>query len=795
MRAPAGALAALAFCTVGSAAWRSAAAPAHRHAAVEGLAAPASIVVDHWGVAHIFAASERDAYFLQGWNAARDRLWQIDLWRKRGLGLLSASFGSAYLAQDRAARLLIYRGDMDREWAAYAPGMKDRTTAFVDGLDAYVREVRAGRAPLPVEFRLTSSRPDLWAAEDVMRVRSHALVSNLTSEVARARIACAVGPGWQAADALRRPLRPAHEAVVPAGLDPCSVTPKVLETYQLGTQAVSFSAERKAVAMVPLAQLEALQEATGSNNWAVAPSRTSTGRPLVANDPHREIAAPSLRYIVHLNAPGLDLIGAAEPSMPGVSFGHNADAAFGLTIFGIDQEDLYVYQLNPADPDQYRYGDGWERMKIVHEQIPVKGEPPREVELRFTRHGPVLDDDVAHGHAFALRSVWFEPGAAGYLQAEWLTHAATWADFETARMHFVAPPENFVWGDRRGDVGWAAFGLSPLRPNWDGLLPVPGDGRYVWAGFLPHQDLPESKNPARGWFATANAYNLPAGFPTDRIHTAFEWSDRSRLDRIEDVLGADPHVSVADSMALQTDSHVAIARRLQALIAHLSSPDPRVRQAIAMLSGWDRDDAVNSPAAALYEVWTSRHLGRTVVAALAPKAASILGNGLLDGVLTRLESSDPPPAQRDALLRNSLLEAVDDLTGLLGPDMSAWRWGALHHARLAPAAAVLADPALKAKMTLGPMEVPGGPNSPKAATYDARTFTITSGASVRFVMDVGDWDRSMMINTPGQSADPDSPHYGDLFPLWARGRYVPMLFSRPAIEAAADEVIELTPAH
>ena len=767
---------------------QAAAPPTHETLALPGLHARAQIVVDRWGIPHIFAASERDAFFLQGWNAARDRLWQIDLWRKRGLGLLSASFGPAYLAQDRAARLLLYRGDMDAEWAAYRPGMKDRTQAFVDGINAYVRAVRAGRRPLPVEFRLTGSTPELWRAEDVVRIRSHALVSNVTSEVARARVACAVGPGWQAADALRRKLEPPHESKVPAGLDPCAVTADVLRDYVLGTEPVAF--ERGKVQVASLSDLEINEAFTGSNNWVVAGSHTATGRPLLANDPHREVASPSLRYIVHMSAPGLDMIGAGEPAVPGISFGHNADVAFGLTIFGIDQEDLYVYALNPANPDQYRYGDGWETMRVVREAIPVKGEAPREVELRFTRHGPVLDYDPAHGRAFALRSIWMQPGAAGYLEASWLDHARDWADFQTARHHFVAPPENFVFADRAGDTGWAAFGLSPVRPNWDGLLPVPGDGRYEWAGFLPHDRMPESKNPARGWFATANAYDVPPGTPAKDI-TAYEWADRSRIDRIEQVLGSEPHVSVADSMALQTDSHAPIALRLIALVRPLSSPDPRTARALALLKGWDGNETTDSVATTIYEIWSAKHLGRMVVAHYAPAAAGVIGAGSLDAVIGRLEASGE--AERSALLLGSLRDALSELSARMGPDMAGWTWGRLHQAKLVPAVATLADADLRARMTAGPTPIPGGPSTPKAAGYNLQTFEVTHGASVRMVMDVGAWDNSRIVNTPGQSGDPGSPHYGDLFPLWARGEYVPMLFSRPAIEAAAAEVIDLTP--
>jgi penicillin G amidase len=325
---------------------------------VKGLEAPAEIIVDHWGIPHIFAGSPRDAYFLQGYNAARDRLWQIDLWRKRGLGLLAKSFGPGYLDQDRASRLFLYRGDMEKEWAAYAPDARMTVEAFAAGVNAYVAEVRAGTKPLPVEFKLTSTTPDDWKAEDILRVRSHALVSNVTAEVTRARVACA---GGIEADQLRRKLEPVgHKLVVPKGLNPCDIPADVLKDYTLATRQVEFEKPQKpnqtasTDAETLLAELIDRQLNEGSNNWVVHPSRTATGRPILANDPHRQLGVPSLRYVVGLNAPGLNIIGAGEPALPGVSIGHNNEAAWGITIFAMDQEDLYIYQLNPKNPNQYR---------------------------------------------------------------------------------------------------------------------------------------------------------------------------------------------------------------------------------------------------------------------------------------------------------------------------------------------------------------------------------------------------------------------------------------------------------
>jgi len=769
---------------------------------VQGLQQPARIVIDHWGIAHIFAATVHDAFLLQGFNAARDRLWQIDLWRKRGLGLLAKNFGASYVDQDRAARLFLYRGDMAREWDAYAPGTREATEAFVQGINAYAQEVRAGTKPLPPEFKLTATLPDDWQADDVVRIRSHALVSNVTSEVARAYVACAAGI---AADRLRRKLEPPHTTVVPQGLDPCDVKDDVLKDYILATEPVSFASPLNAKGAAnspPLRLAGAMPDemAEGSNNWVIAPSHSATGRAILANDPHRQLGVPALRYIVQLNAPGLSLIGAGEPALPGVSFGHNDKIAWGLTIFNIDQEDLYVYALKPGEPDFYRYGSGYEAMRIVHERIEVKGEAPRDVELRFTRHGPVLALDAVKGRAFAVRTVWNEPGVSGYLGSSRMWRAQSWDDFRSARDRWGAPPLNLVYADTKGNIGWAPGGITPIRPNWDGLMPVPGDGRYEWQGFLKGDLLPATFDPKEGWFATANEMNLPAGYPADQRKISFEWADPTRIVRIKDVLDKIAKVSLADSMALQTDSHSAQSARLTALLAPLTSNDPALSQALFLLKNWDHDETVGSAAAAIYEVWATKHLSPTTVFMVTPAAARpFVGSGSLDAVITYLEHPDSalgadPAAARDALLLASLKEALGELQSEMGPDMAGWSWGRLHHATFEPAVGVLAEPALKAQMSMGPLELPGSASSPRAATYRVWDFAVTSGASVRMVLDVGHWDNSVAINSPGQSGDPFSPHYRDLFPLWAAGDYVPLFFSRAAVERAAETVLTVLPA-
>ncbi len=763
--------------------------------AVRGLQQPAEIVVDRWGLAHIYAKSERDAYFLQGYNAARDRLWQIDLWRKRGLGLLSASFGPTYVKQDRATRLFLYRGDMAHEWTRYAPGSRDRYTAFAAGVNAYVDEVLAGTKPMPVEFGITASRPDHWQADDILRIRSHALVSNAKQEVLRARVACA---GGLEADQLRAKLSPDHVPVMPQGLDPCTITPEVMDDYLLATAEVSF-APSSSTTVARLTDAADPNTADGSNNWVIASSHSATGRPILANDPHRAFGVPSLRYVVHLDAPGVSLIGAGEPAIPGVSFGHNGKAAFGLTIFGTDQEDLYVYETKPGAPDSYRYRGRWEKMKLVRETIPVKGDAPVAVELRYTRHGPVLRQDAKQNHAFALRTTWSEPGSSGYAAASWLANAANWSDFRKAADHWGTPPLNLIWADLSGTTGWSAAGFAPIRANWDGLLPVPGDGRYEWRGISRPADLPQIKDPAKGWFASANEMNFPAGY-SPRSPVNFEWSDRSRIDRISQVIAGKPRFSVADAMALQMDTGSGMAQRMIALAAALEGNTPEARQALALIKAWDGNVAAESVPAAIYESWLTQHLGRVMVDRIAPAPARpIIDRGSPDALLSLLETRDAmlgadPAAAAQSMLIDSLEATLADLRQKLGPDIATWQWGRLHTLTLKPAVAALADGTLQRSMTIGPVPVGGSSTTPAMTAYRGTSFAAVHGPSVRLVMDVGDWDKSMFLNMPGQSGDPSDPHYSDLLPAWKDGRYAPLSFSRAAVNQAAERVIALKPA-
>jgi penicillin amidase len=357
-----------------------------------------------------------------------------------------------------------------------------------------------------------------------------------------------------------------------------------------------------------------------------------------------------------------------------------------------------------------------------------------------------------------------------------------------------------VYADVDGNIGWVPAGLAPRRLTYDGLMPVPGDGRYEWRGFIPLDELPKSFDPRRGFLATANQMNLPDGYPIDQRRIGFDnWADPARWQRIVEVLASRPRLTLADSMNLQNDDTSMIARRLLPLLRPLDSTNPDTRTGLELLRSWDARDTADSAAAAVFEVWLTKHLGQALVAATAPAAARpSLAQVSVSAVTDLLEHPDQslgaePSQARDRVLLESLGAAVAEVRKALGDDPARWAWGKLHHAQFDHALEPLADTAMRAQMRVGPLEMGGAGNVPHAATYRTSDFRVTSGASFRMVLDVGAWDNSRTINTPGQSGNPLSPHYRDLAPLWAAGDYVPLLYSRNAVESAASEVIELRP--
>ena len=438
--------------------------------------------------------------------------------------------------------------------------------------------------------------PAFWQPGDVARIRSHGLFYNVEEEVARALTLRDFGPDIEH---LRRVREPAHQLVVPDGLDLNLIPDDVLRVYRLAVTPPDLAS--------PASTPKPRFDPEGSNNWVIGSSRTSTGRPILADDPHRVVSLPGLRYIAHLNAPGIDVIGAGEPALPGISIGHNGRIAFGLTIFAIDQEDLYVYRTNPDNPREYWYQDRWAPMEVVTDVIDVAGGEPVETTMVFTKHGPVIYEDPDRGTAFALRAAWLQPGMAPYLGSMDYMRAGSADEFVTAMNRWGAPGENQVYAAPDGTIGWKPAGLVPIRPNWDGTLPVPGDGRYEWAGYYDGDQLPANHAPASDWFATANQMNLPSDYPRDRTIT-YDWYAGVRYDRIAEELDSRTDWTVEDCVSLQTDVVSVPARRIVDRLRAVPTVPDEVDTSYELLTRWNHSLDVDSAAAALFEVWYRRHL-------------------------------------------------------------------------------------------------------------------------------------------------------------------------------------------
>jgi len=760
---------------------KAALAVLHGTLSVPGLRQPVRVQRDRWGVAHIYAQNQHDLFFAQGFVVAQDRLFQMELWKRSGQGRLAEILGPSYVKRDTSARLLRYRGDMDAEYKSYAPDTTEILEAFTSGINAYIAEIqRPGGIGLPLEFQLAGFKPDPWKPEDCLnRLAAYSVTGNGASELHSAQLVALLGPE-KAAELLE--LDPPVKLDPAPGLDLSGLSPALLKDL-VGSD-------------VPLHFPEAPVQ--GSNNWTVSGSLTATGKPFLANDPHRVIAEPSLRYIVHLVAPGWNVIGAGEPGLPGVAVGHNEKIAWGFTIFGLDQQDLYLAELNPADPHQYKTERGWEQMEVKTETINVLGASPVTVELKFTRHGPVLWEDGRR--ALALHWVGAEPGTAGYLGSLALDRAQNWQEFEQAMPRWKVPSENIVYADRDGNIGEHSTGLAPLRKNWTGLLPVPETGGFEWSGFVPNGDLPHSYNPAAGFIASANHKMIPENY---RYPVGFQWAPPDRFGRIVEVLGgaakSQRKLSVKDMEDLQNDVVSLPARELQSLLKRAASKAGGTTAAsLKLLLDWQCDFPESSTAATLYEFWVAELEDAVSAKVIPAEAAKAAGKLSVPRILKELANPRAsvfganPEAARNALLLDTLRASEEKLTAKLGPDSKNWAWGQLHHAVFVHAVSGVV-PGAKSLFDRGPVSRPGENTTVDATYFGGPTFDELGGASYREIFDLSDWDNGVGVNVPGQSGQPGSPHYDDLLPLWANGRYFPLRFRKESVDRETTDVLQLKP--
>jgi penicillin amidase len=428
-------------------------------------------------------------------------------------------------------------------------------------------------------------------------------------------------------------------------------------------------------------------------------------------------------------------------------------------------------------------------MKIIRETIAVKGESPTAVELKYRRHGPVSFEDHEHHKAYAVRAAWREIGGAPYLASLRMDQAHSWQEFREACSNSRIPVENMVWADRDGNIGYQAVGIAPQRPNWSGLVPVPGDGRYEWDGFLPIKALPNILNPEKGYYNTSNEYQIPRGWPyNEALH--YIWTDPYRAQSVAEFLGSGRKFSVADMVQLQNNNLSLPARSLVPLLSDLEFSKAISQQAASRMLHWNFALDKDSVAAGIYEMWQRRLLAN-VRAVVVPKTAqAFIGVPPMSRIVSWMEAPDgrfgsDPIAGRNMILTKSLDEAVAELSKRLGTDIDQWQLGAYHYARIFSPMGDAVRPDLEAKFDIG--HFPRGGDS-YTITATGGGDNQSSGGSFKIIVDTENWDNSVGLNNPGQSGDINDPHYRDLYELWARGKYFPIFYSRSKIESVAEKI-------
>jgi penicillin amidase len=732
---------------------------------VDGLTAPVRVVRDQWGVPHIYAQNETDLFVAQGFVQAQDRLFQMDLWRRSSQGRLSEVLGPNFAERDAMTRRMQFRGDLASEWASYGEDVRGIASAFVRGVNTWVS---MARHDLPEEFVLAGWVPELWKPEDLLsRTDAFLQSGDADLDAFRSRLIAAVGAAR--ANEIFPAEKPYSIPTALSGVDLDGLGEVVDDAIRrVGTAPFFLSL---AAPVVPAG-------AAGSNAWAVSGLQSATGAPLVASDPHRALAHPSLRYLVHLSAPGWNVAGAVSPWLPGVAIGHNDHVAWGLAAFPADTQDVFVEHMNPSNPHQVESRGRFEDTVIVKDPIVIRGRAkPFDFEREYTPRGVVIASDRERHLAFTVRWSGMEAGAAGELAALAVDRARSAADLLVALNSWKMPVAEFVYADADGKVGRQVAGLVPIRAWWDGAVPAPGwSGAFEWRGWrrldeLPHADGEEA---ARHVVVAANR-------------------SVARTKRLLQIMGSDRRLSIDDLKAVQHDTMSWNAGQVVPLLDRLHAERADVESARRRLLYWDRRVSAGSSTATLYVYWEEALLRALAERRVPPPLLeAFLARVRLDvTTLTRPShvwfDSDPGRA-RDALLLDALAAATDRVNGAAGSEREPI-WGRLnavtfkHPLALTEAARHLFD--------LGPFDR-GGYAETVMATY-ARS-SINVGASFSEIVDVSDWDRSAVINAPGQSGSPRSGHFSDLARLWAAGEYFPFAFSDAAVQASAESTLVLQPA-
>ena len=751
-----------------------------------GLSAPVDVVRDANAVPHIYAQSAEDAYFALGFVHAQDRLWQMDFQRRVGAGRLSEVLGAAPLETDKFLRTLgVYRA-AERTFDNLNAQTQGALLAYSAGVNSFM-ETRRG--PLPPEFLILGYEPEAWRPADSLvwlKMLSWDLSGNWDDELLRARLLTHL-PDERVAD-----LFPPYPGDAPVAL------PDFRALYE----------------DLPLADLWAtspkpLPPGTGSNNWVLSGERSVTGRPLLANDPHLQLQAPSLWYFAHLSAPGLEVTGATLPGLPIAVLGRTDAVAWGFTNTGPDTQDLFIERVAADDPDAYETPDGTQAFTRRSEIVKVKGGDDVLLEVRESRHGPIISDvstaasRVARSQAqgdrqYALAFAWttlrdddlsMQAGLA-------LNRARNWTEFRNALRDFHSPQQSVVYADVEGNIGLVAPARVPIRASGDGLVPVPGwTGEYDWTGFIPFEDLPQTFNPPSGQIMTANHKIVGDDYP---YFLTSEWADPYRAERITDLLDRTDAHSLETFRRVQADQTSLMAREFLRVLLDASFEDQTLRDAQAELLGWDGAMARGAAEPLLFEAWYGEFTRLVYEDELGDLFDDYWGFRplVMRGVLqadsawcddTRTERKETCETQVKAAFGRALSATRERY----GNDLNAWRWGEAHYADNDHP--VLDDTPLGRIFNI---TIPngGGPFTVNAARFGIDDpYAQTAGPGYRALYDLAELDRSRFMHTTGQSGNVFSSHYRDFTRRWRDVEYIAIVNDREEVEEGMIGTLRLEP--
>ncbi len=786
-----------------------------------GLSGNVTVIRDRFGVPQIYADTPLDLFRAEGFVHAQDRYFQMEFWRRIGQGRLAELFGASALPQDKFIRTLGWQRVAAVEAAHLSPEADAALKAYAEGVNTYAL---ANPDKLGFEFRVLGLigrnwKPEPWKPENTLtwaKVMGWQLGENMSSQLLRAAL-LAKG-GTDLADTLMPPYPADAPVTVPTRASgksgdqrwaingspsPVSDLQSLISLYQ-----VNHDFER-ASGLIHTGDI-------GSNDWVIGSSRTTTGMPILANDPHLGVQMPSIWYQVGLHCRTLspscpyDVTGVSFAGAPGVIIGHNNRIAWGVTNANPAVEDLYLERPNPANPDEFEYKGRYVPAQIIDEKINVAGQAqPVELRVRITRHGPIISDvDSTMAGAknpISVRWTGLEPGTLfdSVLQID---RAQNWQQFRDALRLWDAPSQNFVYADTGGNIGYQMPGKIPIRANGTGDMPMPGwTGEYEWTGYVPFDKLPSLYNPPEGFIATAN--NAPA----DSQYPYFlgkNWDQGYRIRRIRQLILAQDKLSVKDIAQIQGDTYSGFAPEVLPYLSSLNIPDDLLASdALAELNKWDGYMKRSSIGAAIFAVFwpTLAHNLFDGVLGTSLAADAIEGNdstSVRTALRTLLKQPDShwwrdaahgATKPRDSILIQSIRDTVAVLKVRLGPDIKTWQYGRLHTITFQNQTLGKSGiPIIESIFNRGPFPVDGAAASVDATAADA-TMAVVSAPSWRMIVDMSNFSRSQAMHTTGQSGHTYNPHYDDMIDPWLAVRYNPLLYSKADVAANAEATLTLTP--